>query len=155
MARTRHGAQIIGVAFPGGELGYGLQPYGTSPYGGSAHPVEEWPRVVLPGDHPSDQLAERVHERVLDRDGEPIAIVTRGQVGTFTLRFHLLTTQQVQLLRTYWRARVFTYFPNLDEPSISLRTRWVESEFRPQPFNRGARYDLGASLEVMGTYASV
>jgi len=148
MAKRRHGAQRIGDAVQSPEAdGWGAAAWGLAPWGGTAYPIEELPYPHTPSHVPADfGIARHIHEIEHRRSGVLVQTYTRAAPGYARLYWEHLTSQKVALIETYAvTARIFRYYPDLDDLSRVVTVKWIGG-FDPKP-ERGGRYTLDGEIE--------
>lgn len=115
---------------------YGITAYGTSPYGGEDWPPYELPPLVVPSD---DLQAGRHRVRgdiVHDRHGITVGARTWGSMRRWVVALGVVDPGVADALLTFHTAGVFRLLPYGD-PSDYILVRWVETEFRPEPWRNG------------------
>ncbi len=139
------GFQIIESRFDGSGA-FGLDEFGSFPFGGGEWPVDQLPIMQLGSDDLRESRREFVSEVAHERFGHTIAARVWTRARRWTVNFNAVSAETVEVLRIYFRVRLFYLLPDTADPSNRFEVRWSQTEFAPRYVAPGL-YSLTFDLE--------
>lgn len=137
--------QLLEAQFAGSGA-FGEDAFGESVFGGSDWPPVAMPRVQLGSDDLAESRREFISEISLERYGHTVAARTFARARRWDATYHAVIATDVELMRTFFRARNFWLLPDGNDQANKIPVRWIDTEFNPGYVSPGV-YGIKFQLE--------